>query len=112
MNDFAKFSILAEQAYVAYGETTGGKNYQGLPMPVFSALTETIRYAWVAAVKRCTVHIGKRVWIHSPEGFGGPGRVVAVRDEPTGHWQIRLEDGSQPDFWAHDFEIAGIDLRS
>lgn len=40
---------LARKAYAAYGAVTGGKNYQGLPMPAFDALGEQIRGAWVAA---------------------------------------------------------------
>lgn len=41
---------LAEIAYHAYGETTGFKNYQGLPMPEWDSLGEKIRTAWTAAV--------------------------------------------------------------
>lgn len=43
---------LARAAYAAYGDTTGGKNYQGLPMPAFAELTPTIRAAWVSAALR------------------------------------------------------------
>jgi hypothetical protein len=39
----------AKIAYQAYGETTDFKNYQGLPMPEWNALTETIRKAWIKA---------------------------------------------------------------
>ena len=35
-----------QTAYAAYGEVTGGKNYQGLPMPEWSALPGRIREAW------------------------------------------------------------------
>ena len=41
---------LARIAYVAYGETTDFKNYQGLPMPAYDDLTERIQRAWEAAV--------------------------------------------------------------
>lgn len=41
---------LAKQAYHAYGEFTGFKNYQGLPLPAWEDLTPTIRSAWHAAV--------------------------------------------------------------
>ena len=41
---------LAAIAYDAYGETTGHKNYQGLPMPRFEDLPEAIIHAWEAAV--------------------------------------------------------------
>lgn len=45
------FVPFAVSAYRAYGEVTGFKNYQGLPMPEWDALTDTIREAWVGAVK-------------------------------------------------------------
>ena len=35
----------------AYGEATGGKNYQGRPMPPWDELPEAIRHAWDAAVQ-------------------------------------------------------------
>lgn len=41
---------LAKLAYDAYGETTDHKNYQGLPMPTWDALGDTIQGAWVSAV--------------------------------------------------------------
>lgn len=39
----------AERAYAAYGQSTGGRNFLGQPMPAWSDLPETIRNAWVAA---------------------------------------------------------------
>lgn len=41
---------LARKAYDAYGRVTDHKNYQGLPMPLFDDLGETIQKAWCAAV--------------------------------------------------------------
>lgn len=41
---------LAREAYKAYGESTGGKNYQGLPMPEWEDLGAEIQTAWVSAV--------------------------------------------------------------
>lgn len=41
----------AQKAYAAYGATTGGKNYQGLPMPAWGELPEKIRDAWRAAAE-------------------------------------------------------------
>ena len=35
-----------QYAYIAYGTTTDFKNYQGLPMPKWEDLTDTIRAAW------------------------------------------------------------------
>lgn len=62
-NEF--FIPYAQSAYRAYGEVTGFKNYQGLPMPEWENLTDTIRAAWVGAVK---------------DVF----RQLAVRDSETG----------------------------
>ena len=45
-----KTSVLAASAYHAYGGVTDHKNYQGLPMPEWSALPEKIQDAWRAAV--------------------------------------------------------------
>ncbi len=42
----------SKAAYEAYGETTGNKNYQGLPMPTWEALPQAIRTAWHAATRR------------------------------------------------------------
>jgi len=38
---------LAKGAYEAYGLITDHKNYQGLPMPEWDDLTETIKQAWI-----------------------------------------------------------------
>lgn len=40
---------IAKNAYGAYGAVTDHKNYQGLPMPEWEALTPKIREAWIAA---------------------------------------------------------------
>ena len=41
---------LAQIAYEAYGDMTGGKNYQGLPMPEWADLPARIKAAWNASV--------------------------------------------------------------
>lgn len=46
MND----TELAKVAYQGYGESTGFKNYQGLPMPEWEGLGVKIQTAWVSAV--------------------------------------------------------------
>jgi hypothetical protein len=43
---------LAESAYVAYGKSTGNKNFRGDPMPEFSALPHPIQAAWEVAVRQ------------------------------------------------------------
>ena len=40
---------VAEQAYHAYGDTVGWKNFAGQQMPAFTDLPETIQRAWEAA---------------------------------------------------------------
>jgi hypothetical protein len=42
---------VAKLAYQAYAANTGGKNYQGNPMPEFDALPEAIKTAWEAAIR-------------------------------------------------------------
>ena len=42
---------LGQVAYAAYGRTTNNLNYQGLPMPAWDALGDTIREAWENAAK-------------------------------------------------------------
>lgn len=46
---------IAKSAYLAYAASTGNKNYQGLPMPAFEDLPETIRVAWECAVRQTRV---------------------------------------------------------
>lgn len=48
---------LAKVAYAAYGEATGGKNYQGLPMPEWDDLGDAIQYAWVESVRAVRDHL-------------------------------------------------------
>lgn len=45
------WEAVAKEAYRAYGQVTDFKNYQGLPMPAWEALTPTISKAWIAAAK-------------------------------------------------------------
>ena len=40
---------LAQVAYAAYGVASDRKNYQGLPMPEWDDLPESIQQAWVSA---------------------------------------------------------------
>lgn len=43
---------LAQEGYLAYGDTTGNKNYQGLPMPEWSDLPGLIKQAWTNVAAR------------------------------------------------------------
>lgn len=40
---------LARVAYAAYGDSTGGLNYQGEPMPQWDDLGDAIQDAWIVA---------------------------------------------------------------
>jgi hypothetical protein len=51
---------------------------------------------------------GSAVMVDTCEGFGGPGTVIGWRDCPTSHYRVVLDDGSQPPFWAHDFEVTPL----
>jgi hypothetical protein len=51
------------------------------------------------------LRVGDAVYVDSFEGFGGPARVVEVRDHPTVRCKVLLDNASQPAFWAHDFEL-------
>jgi hypothetical protein len=51
MNDDLAFSGLAADTYQAYGKAVDFKNYQGLPMPEWVDLPESIRFAWIAAAR-------------------------------------------------------------
>jgi hypothetical protein len=42
---------LARAAYAAYKKATGGLNFQGLPMPAWDDLGDTIQRAWIAAAE-------------------------------------------------------------
>lgn len=46
---------LAEIAYAAYGVSTGGKNYQGLPMPRWDELPALTQLAWIEATGAVTM---------------------------------------------------------
>ncbi len=49
MSDPIEMPTPGQYAYIAYGTTTDFKNYQGLSMPQWADLTDTIRAAWEAA---------------------------------------------------------------
>lgn len=40
---------LGKIAYLAYGDSVGWKNYQGLPMPQWDQLSVAIQGGWIAA---------------------------------------------------------------
>lgn len=49
-------TVHARRAYAAYGAMTGGKNYQGLPMPSWDELGDVIQRAWIAAANAVRPH--------------------------------------------------------
>jgi hypothetical protein len=55
---------LARTAYEAYGRHVGWKNYQGLPMPIWSELPLDIQGAWTAAL----VAVWNEAFPGDPEG--------------------------------------------
>ncbi|MFZ5440473.1 MAG: hypothetical protein ACOZQL_10720 [Myxococcota bacterium] len=50
-DDAAVLEAHADNAYAAYGRSTGGLNHRGEPMPKWLELPEKIRDAWRAAVR-------------------------------------------------------------
>lgn len=48
---------------------------------------------------------GSTVVVNCIEGFGGRAFVVDTRESENSKYKVRMMDGSQPDFWAHDFEV-------
>lgn len=48
-NDGELLHQAARNAYAAYGESTGGLNFRGEPMPGWADLGDAIQSAWVAA---------------------------------------------------------------
>ncbi len=50
----------ARQAYAAYADSAGGKNFRGEPMPEWLQLPEAIQNAWIAAVQRTADVLGGR----------------------------------------------------
>jgi hypothetical protein len=50
--------------------------------------------------------VGDTVYVDAVRGFSGSARVVEVQQHPprTG-CKVLMDDGSQPPFWAHDFEL-------
>lgn len=75
---------LAQAAYTAYGQATGGRNFLGDPMPDWDDLGDTIQGAWVAA----TIAV----------------RTASVRGAAdfvdTFGETIREADGRYPDEWS------------
>jgi hypothetical protein len=50
--------------------------------------------------------VGETAFVNCIDGFGGPARVIAERDESTSHYQVQMWDKNPAaPFWAHDFEL-------
>lgn len=61
-------SQLAANAYLAYGNFTGNKNFRGEPMPLWEDLPEAIQGAWMAAAKEIAVLVFSEDYGQTPEG--------------------------------------------
>lgn len=74
---------MAEAGYAAYGASTGHKNYQGLPMPTWSDLTDRIQLAWIEAAGAIALDLmaGLTGVQHALEP--GVGDVVLVPMDPA-----------------------------
>lgn len=84
----------ARIAYRAYGDATGGLNYQGLPMPAWDNLGDTIQAAWIAAANR----VAKVV--KNPMTGAADASRAAYGDawtELTGYVSEAVADGGQID---------------
>jgi hypothetical protein len=55
------------------------------------------------------LQVGDKVMVDTCEGFGGPGVIVGERPCPGCRFRVRLDDGSQGEFWAHDFELSAAE---
>lgn len=58
---------LAQGAYAAYGEATGGLNHRGEPMPEWDDLGGVIQHAWLTAVQEV-----ERLLLTPPRPAPGP----------------------------------------
>ncbi|MFJ6386457.1 hypothetical protein ACIQJT_02490 [Streptomyces sp. NPDC091972] len=74
---------LAELAYDAYGKSTGGRNYQGLPMPAWNQLTGAIQCAWIEAAGAIALHTIARLTGVSGTLEPGVGDIVLVPMDPA-----------------------------
>ncbi len=54
------------------------------------------------------LNVGDTVNVDSYEGFGGIARIIGTRPSETGRYRVLMLDGSQSEFWAHDFEICEL----
>lgn len=87
-------SNLAQAAYRAYGDTTGGLNYQGLPMPTWDDLGPAIQAAWVAAAGRVEKILVNPGTVAAEQARANYGEVWT---ELTGYVQEAVDDGGTID---------------
>jgi len=87
---------LARAAYAAYGQSTGGLNYQGLPMPEWDGLGETIQQAWIAATEATekaaitTVQGWMALDLHSALGLSVDPEATVQGHESWADWWAEL----------------------
>lgn len=73
---------LAELAYDTYGKSTGGLNYQGLPMPTWSELPAQTQLAWIEAAGAIALHTLASVTGASASLEPSVGDIVLVAMDP------------------------------
>lgn len=121
----AEYPDLAQGAYAAYGQSTGGRNFRGDPMPEWDDLPEAIRTAWQAAAQN-VVNTWATQEAADPIEYGeiqisrhlGRGIVVDVAPEhakahytilAATHIDLRLDTGGIRIAEQVEYEITGYD---
>lgn len=87
---------LARIAYRAYGQTTGGRNFRGDPMPGWADLGDTIQRAWIAATgttEQLSIN-GVQAWmaldLHSALGLPFDPTAINQGHESWADWWAEL----------------------
>jgi len=84
---------LAQIAYEAYGDVTGGRNYQGLPMPEWADLPDRIKAAWNASVN-ATVKAALDEWPGLGDDEAG---IEAAKRAGREAWRLHQQRGENRD---------------
>lgn len=90
MTDDELVTELAENAFIAYGNTVGWVNVAGKPMPQWAELGDTIRDAWKAATARICADL-----LGMPAPSSAPGLVQLGRLHPAQEQLAAVEMAKQ-----------------